>query len=63
MRRIISGLIAATLAMPLALLALGGSTSATATGRGHDCRRWVALTFDDCPNHYRTQTLRTLRAA
>ena len=51
MRRIISGLIAATLAMPLALLALGGSTAATATGRGHDCRRWVALTFDDGPSH------------
>jgi peptidoglycan/xylan/chitin deacetylase (PgdA/CDA1 family) len=63
MRRIISWLVAATLAMPLALLALGGSTSATATGRGHDCRRWVALTFDDGPSHYRTQTLRTLRAA
>ncbi|HYJ74318.1 MAG TPA: polysaccharide deacetylase family protein [Kineosporiaceae bacterium] len=71
MTSILRGLAAAALGLPLALgtslpgsASPAGSTSA-ASARDHggngDCRQWMALTFDDGPSHYRTQTLRTLR--
>ena len=64
MKRIIRGLAAAALALPLALVAITGSAAATGTDRpGHNkCHQWMALTFDDGPSHYRTATLRTLRS-
>jgi peptidoglycan/xylan/chitin deacetylase (PgdA/CDA1 family) len=76
MKRVLRGLIAAALGLPLALAGMTvsasataakpatGSASATATGQHHRdrCRKWMALTFDDGPSYYRTQTLRTLRA-
>lgn len=64
MRRIIRGLAAAALALPLALFAVPGSAEATAMGGGHDdenCQQWMSLTFDDGPSSYRSATLRTLR--
>lgn len=66
MRRIVRTLVAAACGLPLALAVLSGSAQAgsTATGHGHPqrCTGWMALTFDDGPSHYRTQTLKTLRA-
>jgi peptidoglycan/xylan/chitin deacetylase (PgdA/CDA1 family) len=69
MRRILRGLVAAACGLPLALTMMSGSAGAASTGshpadHGHSqrCRGWMALTFDDGPSHYRTQTLRTLRA-
>src|SRR5689334_3539177 len=72
MTSILRGLAAAALGLPLALLGTsvpgsaspaGSASAATAAGRAgsRDCRQWMALTFDDGPSHYRTQTLRTLR--
>jgi peptidoglycan/xylan/chitin deacetylase (PgdA/CDA1 family) len=55
--------LAALCGLPLAMSLMGGSAGATT---GHHpsgpCRSWIALTFDDGPSHYRTETLRTLRA-
>jgi peptidoglycan/xylan/chitin deacetylase (PgdA/CDA1 family) len=69
MRRIVRGLVAAACGLPLALTMMTGSAGvasagSAATDHGHSerCRGWMALTFDDGPSHYRTQTLRTLRA-
>jgi peptidoglycan/xylan/chitin deacetylase (PgdA/CDA1 family) len=69
MRRIARGLVAAACGLPLALTMMTGSAGAASagsagSGHGHSerCRGWMALTFDDGPSHYRTQTLRTLRA-
>jgi peptidoglycan/xylan/chitin deacetylase (PgdA/CDA1 family) len=72
MRNLVRGLTAAALGLPLAFLGatLPGSASPTpsaSTARATDhgghggCQQWMALTFDDGPSHYRTQTLRTLR--
>lgn len=73
MKRTARRLAAAALALPLALTAVAASAGATTAdqardqvtsqGEGHPgrCRAWVALTFDDGPSTYRTQTLRTLR--
>jgi peptidoglycan/xylan/chitin deacetylase (PgdA/CDA1 family) len=61
MKRLVRGLIAAVLGLPLAVTALTGSAAAAATDRGHGCQQWIALTFDDGPSYYRTATLRTLR--
>ncbi len=71
MRSLVRGLTASALGLPLALLGATvpgsasstrstGAASATDSGNG-GCRQWMALTFDDGPSHYRTQTLRTLR--
>jgi peptidoglycan/xylan/chitin deacetylase (PgdA/CDA1 family) len=66
MRRIARGLVAAACGLPLALTMMTGSAGAGSAGTDHGnaerCRGWMALTFDDGPSHYRTQTLRTLRA-
>jgi peptidoglycan/xylan/chitin deacetylase (PgdA/CDA1 family) len=72
MKSLVRGLAAAALGLPLALLGatVPGSASPTSnpgagstmnSGGSGDCRQWMALTFDDGPSHYRTQTLRTLR--
>ncbi len=63
MQRIVRGLLAAALGLPLALSAVTGSahSAKTAPERSRECQQWMALTFDDGPSHYRTQTLRTLR--
>jgi peptidoglycan/xylan/chitin deacetylase (PgdA/CDA1 family) len=72
MKSLVRGLAAAALGLPLALLGatVPGSASPTSnpgagsamnSGGNGDCRQWMALTFDDGPSHYRTQTLRTLR--
>jgi peptidoglycan/xylan/chitin deacetylase (PgdA/CDA1 family) len=72
MRKLVRGLAAAALGLPLALagITVPGSAATTAnpgaasgTDRGgtRSCRQWMALTFDDGPSYYRTQTLRTLR--
>jgi peptidoglycan/xylan/chitin deacetylase (PgdA/CDA1 family) len=72
MKSLVRGLAAAALGLPLALLGatVSGSASPTSnpaagsamnSGGSGDCRQWMALTFDDGPSHYRTQTLRTLR--
>ena len=72
MKTLVRGITAAALGLPLALLgatapgsaspaASAGTASATTRGGNGDCRQWMALTFDDGPSHYRTQTLRTLR--
>ena len=62
MRRFVRGFVAAACGLPLILTMMTGSAQAT-TDRGHPgrCQGWIALTFDDGPSHYRTQTLRTLR--
>jgi peptidoglycan/xylan/chitin deacetylase (PgdA/CDA1 family) len=73
MKRMVRGLMAAAFSLPLALAAMTGSAGASSTGGstaasggGHHeterCTGWIALTFDDGPSYYRTQTLRTLRA-
>jgi peptidoglycan/xylan/chitin deacetylase (PgdA/CDA1 family) len=68
--RFVRGLAAAVFGLPLALMGMTGPAGATSgpaatsgTDRGHhnSCRQWMALTFDDGPSYYRTQTLRTLR--
>lgn len=63
MKRTVRALLAAACGLPLAMSLTSGSAGATT---GHHpsgpCRSWIALTFDDGPSHYRTQTLRTLRA-
>jgi peptidoglycan/xylan/chitin deacetylase (PgdA/CDA1 family) len=72
MKSLVRGIAAAALGVPLAVLGAtvpGNASPAGSTGaasatdrRGQgDCRQWMALTFDDGPSHYRTQTLRTLR--
>jgi peptidoglycan/xylan/chitin deacetylase (PgdA/CDA1 family) len=68
-KAIVRGLVAAACGVALTFAAMGGSAEATSTAaagtRHHDsksCRQWMALTFDDGPSYYRTQTLRTLRA-
>jgi peptidoglycan/xylan/chitin deacetylase (PgdA/CDA1 family) len=71
MKRLVRGLAAAALGLPVALTAMTGSggaatrasSAATATARSqhNTCNQWMALTFDDGPSYYRTQTLRTLR--
>jgi peptidoglycan/xylan/chitin deacetylase (PgdA/CDA1 family) len=53
-------LLAAGCGLALALTAMTGPAGAADGGR---CAGWLALTFDDGPSHYRTETLRTLRAA
>jgi peptidoglycan/xylan/chitin deacetylase (PgdA/CDA1 family) len=67
MRRIVRELVAAACGLPLALTMMTGSagagSAATDHGPAERCRGWMALTFDDGPSHYRTPTLRTLRAA
>jgi peptidoglycan/xylan/chitin deacetylase (PgdA/CDA1 family) len=45
--------------LPLMVAMIAGPAGAHPAG---PCRSWIALTFDDGPSHYRTQTLRTLRA-
>jgi peptidoglycan/xylan/chitin deacetylase (PgdA/CDA1 family) len=67
MKRIVRGLVAAVCGLPLALAAMSGSAGATSAGpattdHSAHCRAWMALTFDDGPSYYRTQTLRTLRS-
>ena len=66
MRRIVRTLVAAACGLPLALTMMSGSAQAGSTATDHGqfqrCAGWMALTFDDGPSHYRTQTLRTLRA-
>ena len=64
MKRILSSLTVAVLAIPLLLFALTGSAGASGAGGGHatKCRQWMALTFDDGPSYYRSATLRTLRS-
>src|SRR4051794_21215930 len=44
--------------------AAGSSAASGATTQraSRHCTQWMALTFDDGPSFYRTQTLRTLRA-
>jgi peptidoglycan/xylan/chitin deacetylase (PgdA/CDA1 family) len=72
MRSYVRALTAAALGLPLALLGTtvpgsaaptrnAGAVSATDRGGSSGCSQWMALTFDDGPSHYRTQTLRTLR--
>ena len=71
MKRIVRGLLAAACGLPLAFAATTGSagatskqaaaTSAASQQRPASCQQWMALTFDDGPSYYRTQTLRTLR--
>jgi len=71
MRSFVRGLAAAALGLPLALLGAtapgraaptpSGAPAATDHGGNGGCQQWMALTFDDGPSHYRTQTLRTLR--
>jgi peptidoglycan/xylan/chitin deacetylase (PgdA/CDA1 family) len=71
MKGIVRGLAAAVLGLPLALSGVTSSAGATATepvgatvtdrGNHNACTQWMALTFDDGPSYYRTQTLRTLR--
>jgi peptidoglycan/xylan/chitin deacetylase (PgdA/CDA1 family) len=69
MKGILRGLVAAACGLPLALGMVSGSAGATQTGSTADehqhparCSAWMALTFDDGPSIYRTQTLRTLRS-
>jgi peptidoglycan/xylan/chitin deacetylase (PgdA/CDA1 family) len=69
MKRIVGGVVAVACGLVLAVTGISGSgaaTSAAATAASHQhpkhCRQWIALTFDDGPSYYRTQTLRTLRA-
>jgi peptidoglycan/xylan/chitin deacetylase (PgdA/CDA1 family) len=57
MRNLVRGLIAVVCGLPLVL-----SVTAGAAPAGSHCAGWIALTFDDGPSFYRTQTLRTLRA-
>jgi peptidoglycan/xylan/chitin deacetylase (PgdA/CDA1 family) len=66
MRCVGRGFVAAACCLALAVAGVIGSAGATssaaaATAR-QACRQWMALTFDDGPSYYRTQTLRTLRA-
>jgi peptidoglycan/xylan/chitin deacetylase (PgdA/CDA1 family) len=71
MKRIVRGLVAAACTVPLIVMGMTGSAGAssrgTSSGSGGDhhrqtCRAgWIALTFDDGPSYYRTQTLTTLR--
>jgi len=72
MQRLIRALVAAACGLALVLAGLTGSASATSSASAtastttrddsKACRQWMALTFDDGPSYYRTQTLRTLRA-
>ncbi|NIZ91969.1 polysaccharide deacetylase family protein [Kineococcus rubinsiae] len=62
--RISRRLAAAALAVPLALsMTAGSAQGGSRPGHPHPggCRQWIALTFDDGPSSYRTQTLETLR--
>src|SRR4051794_38364850 len=71
MGRTLRGLAGAALGLPLALSMLTGPAQAaptrsaaqtTAGTQDHrSCRSWMALTFDDGPSHYRTETLQALR--
>jgi peptidoglycan/xylan/chitin deacetylase (PgdA/CDA1 family) len=63
MKRLVRGLVAAAIGLPLALSVTTASAGATPADRGqhNTCRQWIALTFDDGPSYYRTTTLRTLR--
>ncbi len=60
--------IAAVSALPLALsgmTAASAEPARTTSGGAVEqtaCTQWIALTFDDGPSYFRTQTLRTLRA-
>jgi peptidoglycan/xylan/chitin deacetylase (PgdA/CDA1 family) len=47
--------------LPVALAGMTGSAGASQQAQPA-CEQWMALTFDDGPSYYRTQTLRTLRA-
>jgi peptidoglycan/xylan/chitin deacetylase (PgdA/CDA1 family) len=62
-KRTVRAVLAALCGLPLAVSMMSGPAGAT-TGHhpSRPCRAWLALTFDDGPSHYRTQTLRTLRA-
>jgi peptidoglycan/xylan/chitin deacetylase (PgdA/CDA1 family) len=69
MKRVVGGVVAVACGLALAVTGISGSaaaTSAAATAASHQhpkhCRQWMALTLDDGPSFYRTQTLRTLRA-
>jgi peptidoglycan/xylan/chitin deacetylase (PgdA/CDA1 family) len=64
MKRIVRGFMAATCGLLLVGAAMAGSAGATAAAprRPPTCQAWMALTFDDGPSYYRTQTLATLRA-
>jgi peptidoglycan/xylan/chitin deacetylase (PgdA/CDA1 family) len=68
MKRVFWAAIAAVCGLPLTLTLVGGPAAATAGGAraatagDRPCRAWMALTFDDGPSYYRTQTLETLRA-
>jgi len=63
MRLSVRAALAALCGLPLAMSLMSGSAGATT---GHHpsgpCTSWIALTFDDGPSIYRTETLRTLRA-
>jgi peptidoglycan/xylan/chitin deacetylase (PgdA/CDA1 family) len=63
MQRLVRGLVAAACGLALALVGVAGSAAATSqAAAGKACRQWMALTFDDGPSFYRTETLQTLRA-
>jgi len=67
MNRTVRGLAAAVCGLPLlaATGSAGAASPSTAGGSSsayRHCRQWMALTFDDGPSYYRSQTLRTLRA-
>lgn len=70
MHRIVRGLVVAACGLPLVATmtgSAGASSGSAAAGTAADrsdrnCTKWIALTFDDGPSYYRTQTLRTLRA-
>lgn len=70
MKRVVRAVIAAACGLPLVWTVVSGPGAAATTGAspagGHQppgrCRAWMALTFDDGPSYYRTQTLTTLRA-
>jgi peptidoglycan/xylan/chitin deacetylase (PgdA/CDA1 family) len=67
MKRSVGGVATVACGLSLAVAAMAGPAGAApgrsaAPDRPATCRQWMALTFDDGPSVYRTQTLRTLRA-
>jgi peptidoglycan/xylan/chitin deacetylase (PgdA/CDA1 family) len=70
MQRMVRRVLVAACGFPLvaAMTGSAGAASTSAAGAAttartdRNCSKWIALTFDDGPSFYRTQTLRTLRA-